>query len=67
MNSNEPSVPRGAEARVLSVEDVSEVLGCCERIAGQIIHETGQCISIHGRIYVFEDDFLAHLEKCKEA
>lgn len=67
MNPSELSALGSAEARVLSVEDVSKVLGCCERIAGQIIHETGQCISIHGRIYVFEDDFLAHLEKCKEA
>lgn len=66
MNSNEPSAPCGSEGRVLSVADVSAILGCCERIAGRIMHETGQCISIHSRIYVFEDDLLAHLEKCKE-
>ena len=42
MNPSELSALGSAEARVLSVEDVSKVLGCCERIAGQIIHETGQ-------------------------
>lgn len=47
--------------RIFSVYDVSLLMGCCYAVAIKIMKESGHCLRIHRRLYIFESDLGGYL------
>ena len=49
--------------RILSVSDVSHIMGCCPSVASKIMHETGHCLTVHSRLYLLESELLRYIRR----
>ena len=44
--------------RLLSLDDVSQLLGCCPATASKVLRETGCAVRLHRRLYILESSLL---------
>lgn len=61
LNEEKPVRELGSD-RILAVEDVCAIMGCCPVAAAKIMKESGRCLRVHRRLYVLESAFVKHLE-----
>ena len=54
--------PIGSD-HLMSIKDVSELLGVCPLIASKIIAETGHKIVLHRKVFVRESALVAYLDE----
>lgn len=62
INSNSMGQPIGND-KLLSINDVANILGVCPVTASMVMKDTGHCIAIRRRVYILESSLLSFLHK----
>ena len=52
--------------RLLSTNDLCEILGCCPKTAKRIARESGFSIITHRKVFVLESSFLHYMASLQE-
>lgn len=63
MSNSEPTGAPLHGDRVLSVADVSRIMGFCPSVASTFIKETGRGMTIHRRVFILESSLLSYLHE----